>query len=63
MPLKKLKDKIVIDDYQTYYKDTTKHGHTFTFVHGKDHKTAKLFTVEVKHSDKIRGNDGRWKFL
>ena len=58
--IKTNKNKIVISDFQHYWKTATKHGHEFTFAHGKNFKDEKVFTVEVKHSDKMRDRNGRW---
>ena len=54
MAIKKQKNKIIIDDFQHYWKTKTDHGHEFTFAHGKKFKVVKTFTIEVKHSDKVR---------
>ena len=54
------KNKMVITDFQHYWKSKTDHGHEFTFAHGKDFMKSKTFTIEVKHSDKVRSADGRW---
>ena len=51
---------MVITDFQHYWKSKTDHGHEFTFAHGKDFMKSKTFTIEVKHSDKVRSADGRW---
>lgn len=58
--IKSNKKKLTISDFQKYWKTPTKHGHEFTFAYGKNFKDTKIFTVEVKHSDKIRSKDGRW---
>jgi len=60
MAIRKQKNKIVIDDFQHYWKSKTDNGHEFTFAHGKKFKDVKTFTIEVKHSDKVRSKDGRW---
>ena len=60
MTVKIQKNKIVINDFQAYWKSKTDHGHEFTFAYGKKFKDTKTFTIEVKHSDKVRSKDGRW---
>ena len=60
MAIRKQKNKIVIDDFQHYWKSKTENGHEFTFAHGKEFKDVKTFTIEVKHSFKVRNKDGRW---
>ena len=60
MAVKVTKNKMVITDFQHYWKSKTDHGHEFTFAHGKNFMKSKTFTIEVKHSDKIRSADGRW---
>ena len=53
--------RIVITDFQHYWKSPTEYGHLFQFAHGgPDHKNVELFEVEVRHSDKKRDADGRW---
>jgi hypothetical protein len=60
MTVKIQKNKIVINDFQHYWQSATEHGHEFTFAYGKEFKNSKKFTIEVKHSDKLRSKDGRW---
>ena len=60
MAIKKQKNKIIIDDFQHYWKTKTDHGHEFTFAHGKEFKDVKTFTILVEHNDKVRNEDGRW---
>ena len=60
MTVKIQKNKIVINDFQHYWQPATEHGHEFTFAYGKEFKNSKKFTIEVKHSDKLRSKDGRW---
>ena len=38
MAIKRQKNKIVIDDFQHYWKSKTDKGHEFTFAHGKEFK-------------------------
>lgn len=58
---KKTAKKIVITDFQHYWKSPTEHGHVFQFAHGgPEHDQVELFEVELQHSDKKRGQDGRW---
>ena len=52
---------MVITDFQHYWKSKTDHGHQFTFAHGKDFMKSKTFTIEVKHSDKVRSADGSFR--
>ena len=61
--IKTNKNKTVISNFQKYWKTTTKHGHEFTFAYGKNFKDTKLFTVEVKHTDRVRSKDGRWNSI
>ena len=58
--IKTNKNKIVISDFQHYWKTSIKYRHEFTLALGQNFKDAKVFTVEVKHSDKVRNADGRW---
>ncbi len=60
MTVKIQKNKIVINDFQHYWQSATEHGHEFTFAYDKEFKNSKKFTIEVKHSDKLRSKDGRW---
>ena len=60
MTVKIQKNKIVSNDFQHYWQSATEHGHEFTFAYGKEFKNSKKFTIEVKHSDKLRSKDGRW---
>tara|TARA_B100000900_G_scaffold222934_1_gene189188 strand:- start:58 stop:255 length:198 start_codon:yes stop_codon:yes gene_type:complete len=60
MAIKVKKDKMVITDFQHYWKSKTDNGHEFTFAHGKEFKDVKTFTIQVEHSDKVRNTDGRW---
>jgi len=60
MAVKIYKNKIVITDFQHYWKYETKHGHEFKFAHGKEFKDVEPFIIEVKHNDKVRSSDGRW---
>lgn len=61
--IKTNKNKTVISNFQKYWKTPTKHGHEFTFAYGKNFKDTKLFTVEVKHTDRVRSKDGRWNSI
>ena len=63
MAIKVKKDKMVITDFQHYWKSKTDKGHEFTFAHGKEFKDVKTFTILVEHNDKVRNTDGRWSLV
>ncbi len=63
MAIRKQKNKIVIDDFQHYWKSKTDKGHEFTFAHGKEFKDVKTFTIKVEHNNKVRSKDGRWSLV
>lgn len=61
MAVKIYKNKIVIKDFQHYWKEDSKTGHIIKLAHGKTDKDTIPFVIELNHSDKIRTSDGRWR--
>ena len=57
------KSKIVVDNFQKFWKYDTAKGHKFVICYGKDFDSAKTIEIELNHSDQVRSSDGRWRKL
>ena len=60
MTVKQSQSKIVVDNFQKYWKEDTAKGHKLTICYGKDFHSAKTIEILLNHSDKSRAKDGRW---